>query len=94
MPLAAIVLVVLSGPTGAHAALPMSLLLVAMRKGALTDLRLTGMVAGLTAGAISVIGFALYCPLDGMGMILFWYLAALALCAGVGALVGPLAMAW
>lgn len=112
VPLAALALLVLSGPALSQPAmpaamglacmlaitglalLPMAMLLGALRKGAPTNLRLSGLLAGLTAGALTIIGYALHCPLDAAGMILFWYLGALAACAAIGALVGPRAIAW
>ena len=76
------------------AAVPLALLIWALRKGAPTNLRRTGAVAGLVAGALGAVAYAFHCPDDSVPFITFWYGAMLGFCALVGAALGPRLLRW
>jgi hypothetical protein len=65
-----------------------------LRKGAPTDLKRTGAIAGLVAGALGATAYAFHCPDDSIPFIAFWYGAMVGLCAFVGALLGPRLLRW
>ena len=73
---------------------PLAAMLMALRAGASTRPALTGAAAGLGAGAVAALGFAASCPADDPVFVAATYGAALAICAGAGALAGPHALAW
>jgi hypothetical protein len=76
------------------AIIPFALLIWALRKGAPTDLRRSGAVAGLVAGAIGAIVYSFSCPSDSWLFVFLGYTAAVALCSIVGAQVGPRLLRW
>jgi hypothetical protein len=76
------------------AVVPLGVLIWALRKGAPTNLRRTGTIAGLVAGATAASAYAFSCPVDSVPFIALWYGAAIALCAAVGAIVGPRLLRW
>lgn len=76
------------------AVVPFALLVWALRKGAPTNLTLTGAVAGLVAGALGAAIYALHCPDDYVPFIAIWYGATILLCAWIGALIGPRFLRW
>lgn len=76
------------------AAVPFAALVWAVRNGAPTDLRRAGAIIGLVAGAVGAAAYAFYCPDDSLPFIAVWYSAAIALCALVGALLGPRLLRW
>ena len=76
------------------AVIPFSALIWFLRKGAPTDLRLTGTIAGLVAGALGATAYAFHCPDDSIPFIAVWYGAMVALCAMIGALLGPPLLRW
>ena len=76
------------------AAIPFVLLVWALRLGAPTHLTRTGAMAGLVAGAVGAAAYAFHCPDDSLPFIALWYGASIALCAAVGALVGPRVLRW
>lgn len=76
------------------AVVPFVVLVWALRKGAPTNLRLTGAVAGLVAGALGAAAYAFYCPDDYLPFIAIWYGVAISLCALAGALLGPRLLRW
>lgn len=53
-----------------------------------------GALAGLTAAAGSATGYSLFCTQDNPLFYVFWYGLAMALVAGVSALVGRRVLAW
>jgi hypothetical protein len=59
-----------------------------------TRLALAGAAAGATAGALGALAYCLHCPIDSPAYVLAWYPAAIAICAGGGALAGPHALRW
>ncbi len=76
------------------AVVPFAALIWFLRTGAPTDLRRTGAIAGLVAGALGATAYAFHCPDDSIPFIAFWYGAMVALCAFVGALLGPRLLRW
>jgi hypothetical protein len=65
-----------------------------LRKQAPTQPALAGMAAGVLAGAVSAMAYALTCPVDSAAFVATWYPLAIAACAAVGALAGMLALRW
>jgi hypothetical protein len=76
------------------AIIPFALLIWAMRQGAPTDLRRSGAVAGLVAGALGATVYSLSCPIDSWLFVFLGYTGALALCSIIGAQVGPRLLRW
>ena len=76
------------------AVVPFAALIWFLRTGAPTDLRLTGAIAGLVAGALGATAYAFHCPDDSIPFIAVWYGAMVVLCAVIGALVGPRLLRW
>lgn len=76
------------------AVVPFALLIWALRKGAPTDLKRTGAMAGLVAGALGATAYAFHCPGDSVPFIAVWYGTLVALCALVGAMLGPRLLRW
>ncbi len=74
--------------------IPFVILIWALRKGAPTNLRRTGAVAGLVAGALGATAYAFNCPHDSLPFIAIWYGTAIALCAVIRALLGPRVLRW
>jgi hypothetical protein len=76
------------------ATLPMAAVIWAVRKGAPTRLRLSGSITGMVAGGIGAAAYAFNCTSDTIPFIAIWYGAAIAICALVGALIGPRVFRW
>ena len=76
------------------AAVPMAAVIAAVRKGAPTRLRLCGAIAGIVAGGMGAVAYAFNCTSDTIPFITIWYGAAIAICAFVGALLGPRVLRW
>jgi hypothetical protein len=53
-----------------------------------------GSAAGLLAGAIGAIGYALHCPEASIAFVAVWYTAGIALAGVIGAALGPLVLRW
>jgi hypothetical protein len=68
--------------------------LLAMRGLAPTRLRAAGTAAGLLAGAVGAIGYALHCPEAALAFVAAWYTAGIALAGALGAALGPLVLRW
>lgn len=66
----------------------------AMKGLAPTRLALAGGAAGLLAGAVGALAYALHCPEMQAPFIAVWYSAAMLIPAAVGALLGPLVLRW
>jgi hypothetical protein len=66
----------------------------ALRKGAPTNLRRTGAVAGLVAGALGAAIFAFHHPGGSIPFIALWYGGPIVLCALAGAVLGPRLLRW
>ena len=76
------------------AIVPFAGLIWALRRGAPTNLRRTGAVAGLVAGALGAVAYAFHCPDDSIPFIALWYGGMVALCALLGATLGPRLLRW
>ncbi len=59
-----------------------------------TDLVRTGALAGLLAGGLSAMGYALHCTDDSLPFIALWYGGTIALCTVAGAMLGPRLLRW
>jgi len=66
----------------------------AMRGLAPTRPRAAGAAAGLLAGSIGAIGYALHCPEAALAFVAAWYTAGIALAGALGAALGPLVLRW
>lgn len=76
-------------------ALPcLALMLWALRGLAPTQLRLSGAMAGLFAGATGALAYCLHCPEMQIPFWATWYLAGMSIPTVAGALLGPLALRW
>jgi hypothetical protein len=73
---------------------PLGLILLALRSGAPTRPALAGAVAGLVAGGISAAFYAAHCPDDSPLFLAIWYVIAIAMLAGLGALIGRRLLRW
>lgn len=76
-------------------AVPAGVILFAwLRRQAPTRLMLAGAAAGLMAGGLSAMAYALVCPVDSVAFVAIWYGLAIAACAFIGAIVGRWALRW
>ena len=64
------------------------------RKYAPTRLGVAGAAIGAFAAAISILAYSWFCQADTVAYVGLWYLSAIALCAGVGAIVGRWVLRW
>ena len=76
------------------AAIPMTAIICVLRKGAPTRLKFCGGIAGIVAGGIGAAAYAFSCRSDTMPFIAIWYGTAMALCAVIGAQLGPRVLRW
>jgi len=76
------------------AILPFGALIWASRDGAPTNLRRTGAIAGFVAGALAAAAYALHGSVESLPFIAIWYSAPIALCAFIGAMLGPRLLRW
>jgi len=67
---------------------PFAIIVAAMRKAAPTSLERTGAFAGLIAGGVSAMGYALHCTDDSLPFIAIWYGGTMLLCTLAGAALG------
>lgn len=74
---------------------PFSLMVLAIRRfAAPTDLLRAGAFAGMTAGGAAALAYAIHCTDDSLSFLASWYVVAVAVCAIVGALLGPRLLRW
>ena len=73
---------------------PFAIIVAAMRKAAPTSLERTGAFAGLIAGGVSAMGYALHCTDDSLPFIAIWYGGTILLCTFAGAALGPRLLRW
>jgi len=66
----------------------------ALRGLAPTRPRLAGFAAGVLAGAVGALSYAVTCDELSPSFVALWYSAGIGLCAGLGALVGPRLLRW
>jgi hypothetical protein len=59
-----------------------------------THLARTGALAGRVSGGISAFVYALHCTDDSVAFVGLWYGLTIALCTGIGALLGPRLLRW
>ena len=76
------------------AIVPFAVSIWAVRKGAPTNLVRAGAFAGLIAGGVSAIGYALHCTDDSLPFIAVWYGGTITLCTLAGAALGPRLLRW
>ena len=76
------------------AIVPFALLIWALRKGAPTNLKRTGTIAGLVAGALGATAYAFHCSDDSLPFVAIWYGTMVVLCAWIGARLGPRLLRW
>jgi hypothetical protein len=76
------------------AIVPFAVSIWAVRKGAPTNLVRAGAFAGLIAGGVSAIGYALHCTDDSLPFIAVWYGGTIVLCTLAGAVLGPRLLRW
>jgi hypothetical protein len=76
------------------AAVPLAVVLYALRQGAPTRLKLCGGIAGIVAGGIGAAAYAFNCASDTIPFIAIWYGAAIVICAVVGTQLGPRVLRW
>jgi hypothetical protein len=76
------------------AVVPFAIVIWAVRQMAPTDLRTAGALAGLVAGTLSAIGYALHCVDDSVAFVALWYGGTIALCTLGGAMLGPRLLRW
>lgn len=77
------------------AIVPFAVIIWAVRQfAAPTDLVRTGAFAGLVAGGVSAMGYALHCTDDSLPFVALWYGSTIALCTFAGAMLGPRLLRW
>jgi hypothetical protein len=76
------------------AIVPFAVVIWAVRRTAPTDLVRAGALAGLVAGGISAIGYALHCTDDSVPFVALWYGGTIAICTLAGAILGPRLLRW
>lgn len=86
-PICALVIPTLAAPSAAA-------LFLWLRKQAPTQPMLAGMAAGVLAGAVAAMAYALTCPVDSAAFVAAWYPLAIAACAALGALAGRISLRW
>lgn len=59
-----------------------------------TQLKLAGFLAGLVAGGVAAVLYALYCPETTATFLVSWYSLGIILAGGIGALAGPRLLRW
>lgn len=73
---------------------PLVVLLALARRGAPVDGIFTGVSAGLASAGLAIVAYSLHCPDDTAPFLATWYTIAIALVAGLGALVFPRFLRW
>ena len=68
--------------------------LQALRTLAPTRPRMAGLAAGLLAGSLGALGYALACPEVSITFVAIWYSLGIALAGAVGAWLGPRVLHW
>jgi hypothetical protein len=76
------------------AIVPFAALIWALRQGAPARLSLSGTIAGVMAGGLGAFAYAFSCRSYTIPFIAVCYSAAIALCAFVGAQLGPCLLRW
>jgi hypothetical protein len=76
------------------AIVPFAVSIWAVRKAAPTNLVRAGAFAGLVAGGVSAMAYALHCTDDSLPFIALWYGGTIVLCTLAGAALGPRLLRW
>jgi hypothetical protein len=76
------------------AIVPFVIAIWVVRRAAPTNLPHTGAVAGLVAGGVSAMAYALHCTDDSLPFVAVWYGGTIALCTLAGAVLGPRLLRW
>ena len=76
------------------AMVPFAISIWAVRKAAPTNLPRTGAFAGLLAGGVSAMAYALHCTDDSLPFVAVWYAGTIVLCTVAGAVLGPRLLRW
>jgi hypothetical protein len=73
---------------------PFAISIYAVRRAAPTDLTRAGAAAGLIAGGVSAMAYALHCTDDSFPFVAVWYGGTIVLCTLAGAILGPRLLRW
>jgi hypothetical protein len=76
------------------AIVPFGISIWAVRTAAPTNLVRTGAFAGLVAGGVSAMAYALHCTDDSLPFVALWYGGTIVLCTLAGAALGPRLLRW
>jgi hypothetical protein len=76
------------------AIVPFAASIWAVRRAAPTNLVHAGAFAGLVAGGVSAMAYALHCTDDSLPFIAVWYGGTIVLCTLAGATLGPRLLRW
>jgi hypothetical protein len=76
------------------AIVPFAAAIWAVRRAAPTNLARTGAFAGLIAGGVSAMAYALHCTDDSLPFVAVWYSGTIVLCTLAGAALGPRLLRW
>jgi hypothetical protein len=76
------------------AIVPFAVIIAAVRTAAPTNLVRTGAFAGLIAGGVSAMAYALHCTDDSLPFVAVWYGGTIVLCTLAGAALGPRLLRW
>jgi hypothetical protein len=76
------------------AIIPFAISIWAVRRAAPTNLARTGAFAGLIAGGVSAVAYALHCTDDSLPFVAVWYGGTIVLCTLAGAALGPRLLRW
>jgi hypothetical protein len=76
------------------AIVPFAIAIWALRRAAPTNLARTGAFAGLIAGGMSAMAYALHCTDDSLPFVAVWYGGTIVLCTLAGAALGPRLLRW
>jgi hypothetical protein len=76
------------------AIVPFAVSIWAVRRAAPTNLSRTGAFAGLAAGGVSAMAYALHCTDDSLPFVAVWYGGTIVLCTLAGAALGPRLLRW
>ena len=76
------------------AVVPFAATIFAVRRAAPTNLVRAGAIAGLIAGGVSAMAYALHCTDDSLPFVAIWYGGTIVLCTLAGAALGPRLLRW
>jgi len=76
------------------AIVPFAAAIWAVRRAAPTNLARAGAFAGLIAGGVSAMAYALHCTNDSLPFVAVWYGGTIMLCTLAGAAFGPRLLRW